>query len=274
MLLSVIIPTYNRPLELAELLESLTRQQVDSMQIIVVNDAGTPVEAVCGHYPELNIEIVTLEQNVKHVHARNAGLAKAAGEYIMLCDDDDLLLPGHIRRMLHEIEGFDLVYSDVEIVHFQRANNRRIPMDRLLFAYEHDLEAMKRFSTFVSSGCLYRRSIHDVIGPFDVEMYHYWDWDFFLRVSGRFTVKRVPVASAIYAFAFDGGGDNLSGNHGDMRYYLDRLCAKHQLGDLPTKNFFVLLEEPEVQSRKASSEVVWDGSPIMSRMASAQIQKR
>ena len=36
----------------------------------------------------------------------------------MLCDDDDLIVPGHIERMVNELGDADLVYSDVEIVEY------------------------------------------------------------------------------------------------------------------------------------------------------------
>lgn len=268
-LISVVIPTYNRPGALAELLEALLRQRYEPMEILVVNDGGEPVDGVCAMYPELDVRIIDLPVNRKHVHARNAGLAAARGEYVMLCDDDDLILPGHIDRMLVAIQGCDLVYTDVEMFDYRHdEHGTRVPISRLLFAYEYDREAMKKFSTFVSSGCLYRRSVHDHIGAFDASLYHYWDWDFFLTVSERFRVKRLPVASALYAFSSQ--GDNLSGNHEDMRPYLDKLSEKHGLGYLPTKNFFLLLEEPEVASRKAESQVLWDFKPVVSRLAASR----
>ncbi|TDF97159.1 glycosyltransferase family 2 protein [Paenibacillus piri] len=264
-LVSVIIPTYNRLGYVSELIESLWRQTYRRLQIIVVNDAGEPVDALTELYPELNITVVEMERNRKHVHARNRGLQYVQGDCILLCDDDDLLVPTHIERMLHELADADLVYSDVEIFDFILQNNTRQATNRFVFAYEHDVAAMRKFSTFVSSGCLYRRELHDHLGPFDTEMYHYWDWDFFLRSVEHFRVKRVPVASALYAFSQQGG--NMSGQHEDMRPYLDKLSAKHRLGELPTKNFFVLLEEPEVSSRKAATEIVWDGEPVVSRLA-------
>ncbi|MCR8633834.1 glycosyltransferase family 2 protein [Paenibacillus radicis (ex Xue et al. 2023)] len=269
-LISIIIPTYNRLGYISELIESLWRQTYRHLQIIVVNDAGEPVDAVKDLYPELDITIVNMNQNLKHVHARNRGLELVKGDYILLCDDDDLLVPTHIERMLKEIADADLVYSDVEIFDYILQDSTRRATKRFVFAYEHDEAAMRRFSTFVSSGCLYRRELHDRLGPFDTKMYHYWDWDFFLRAVDHFRVKRVPVASALYAFSQQGG--NMSGQHEDMRPYLDKLSAKHGLGELPTKNFFVLLEEPEVRSRKAVTEIVWDGEPIVSRLASKQEQ--
>ncbi|MDF2959367.1 MAG: family 2 glycosyl transferase [Paenibacillus sp.] len=264
-LVSVIIPTYNRLGYVSELIESLWRQTYRRLQIIVVNDAGEPVDEVKQLYPELDITIVNMDRNQKHVHARNRGLEFVQGDFILLCDDDDLLVPTHIERMLQEITDADLVYSDVEIFDYILQGNTRKATNRFVFAYEHDVAAMRRFSTFVSSGCLYRRELHDRLGPFDTEMYHYWDWDFFLRSVDHYRVKRAPVASALYAFSQLGG--NMSGQHEDMRPYLDKLSAKHGLGHLPTKNFFVLLEEPEVSSRKAVTEIVWDGEPVVSRLA-------
>ncbi|TVY10335.1 glycosyltransferase [Paenibacillus cremeus] len=262
-LISVIIPTYNRPDFLCELLESLWRQTYRNLQIIVVNDAGEPVDFVRELYPELDLTVVNMERNSKHVHARNRGLTLARGELIMLCDDDDLLLPTHVERMVRELADCDMVYSDVEIFDYKLEGPVRRATSRFVFAYEHDVEAMRRFSTFVSSGCLFRRELYDRLGPFDVDMYHYWDWDFFLQAVEHYRVKRVPVASALYAFS--GAGDNMSGNLEDMRPYLDKLSAKHGLGTLPTKNFFLLLEEPEVKVRRAQTEVLWDGAPIISR---------
>ncbi|KPV56444.1 hypothetical protein QJ48_27650 [Paenibacillus sp. A3] len=208
-LISVIIPTYNRLDVLAELIESLWRQTYRHLQIIVVNDNGEPVDELKELYPELDLTMVDMESNLKHVHARNRGLELVRGDYIMLCDDDDLLLPSHVERMLREIEDSDLVYS----VQFSVA----------------------------------------------------WDWDFYLRAAEQFRVKRVPAASALYAFA--DSGNNMSGNLEDMRPYLDKLSAKHGLGELPTKNFFLLLEEPEVKARRAETELLWNGEPVVSRRA-------
>jgi glycosyltransferase involved in cell wall biosynthesis len=265
-LVSIIIPTYHRLGALAELLEALTRQTFTNFEVIIINDAGPSVTSVIELYPELSCTCIDLPHNKMHVHARNRGLELATGEFIMPCDDDDLIVPGHIERMLKEIHNNDLVYADAEIVEYatDKLGLVRTPISRRLFAYDDDLEGMRKFSTFIPSGCLYRRSIHEKIGPFDERIFHYWDWDFYLRVVQYFRVSRVAVASVLYAFS--SSGDNMSGDLGNMRPYLDMLSTKHQLGWLPTKNFFLLLEEPSVKSREASSEIVWDGQGIRSRL--------
>lgn len=263
-LISIIIPTYNRFMFLAELMESLSRQTFQDFEIIIVNDCGEKVDIVKESYPELTIKIINLEKNSKHVEARNKGLMHAGGEYIMLIDDDDLLVSNHIETMVMEISGTDFVYSDVEIVNFETQNHMRIPKERFLFAYEWDVAFLRKFNTFVPSGCLYRREIHEKIGLFDTEVKHYWDWDFILRVADSFTVKRVPIAGVLYNFS--DSSNNESKNLESMRPYLDKLSEKHNLGYLPTKNFFLLLEEPEVKKRRAESKIVWDGKPFVSRL--------
>lgn len=265
-LVSVVIPTYNRLLCLGELMESLSQQTVQDFEVIIVNDGGESVEPVKELYPELHIMIINMEENLRHVHARNRGIVKANGEYIMLIDDDDLLVPFHMEMMVNEIGEDDLIYSDVEIINFEEINGVRVPINRHLFAYEFDLLAMRRFSTFVSSGCLYRKEIHQALGMFDPNVHNYWDWDFFLRVAENHRIKRIPAAGVLYDFseANDNQSKNLSSSR---KFYLDRFCEKHNLGSLPIKNFFLLLEEPEVVQRKAESKILWDGKPFKSRVA-------
>ncbi|MFC4402654.1 glycosyltransferase family 2 protein [Gracilibacillus xinjiangensis] len=254
---SVIIPTYNRPEALAELLASLHQQTFQNFEVIIVNDAGQDVSSIVSLYPDLTSRLINLEENSHHVRARNTALPYVKGEWIMLMDDDDLITPTHIEIMLKEAHGYDLIYSDVEIVNYRKTKQGRVPVSHRLFAYELDLKAMRKFSTYVPSGSMYRASIHKQIGLFDENMRNYWDWDFFLRVADVYRVKRVPVASVLYDFS--DSGNNQSKNMDGMRRYLDKLSEKHHLGYLPVKNFFLLLEEPGVKAREAFSKRIWDG---------------
>ncbi|MGN9866995.1 glycosyltransferase family 2 protein [Bacillus swezeyi] len=265
MKISIVIVTHNRVPALCELIESIAKQSMKPFEIIIVNDAGEKVDIVQRLYSDLPIKVLHLDENVKHVKARNIGVKEASGDVIMLCDDDDFFTPCHMERMAKALETADFVYSDAEIVSFDEKEDTRIPKNRHLFAYSFDLKEMRKFSTYVPSGSMYKRLLHSEIGYFDPDVHNYWDWDFFLRAAEQFTVKRVPAASVIYAFSQQ--GDNQSSDLGGKRqYYLDVLSEKHQLGKLPTKNFFVLLEEPAMRKREAESNIVWDGKPVVSRL--------
>ncbi|UOQ87345.1 glycosyltransferase family 2 protein [Gracilibacillus salinarum] len=257
---SVLITTYNRHVALAELLAALIEQTFQDFEVIIINDAGKPVDHVVALYPELQISVIQLSENHYHVYARNQGLRVARGKFIMLMDDDDLPLSTHLETMIQHIERVDLVYSDVEIVNYHKGDKSRTPLNHQLFAYDFNLAAMRTFSTYVPSGSLYRKSLHKDIGLFDEEVRNYWDWDFFLRIAEKHRIKRVAVASILYEFSEY--GQNQSKKLDSMRLYLDRLSEKHQLGSLPTKNFFLLLDEPEVKKRQAESQRVWDGKTM------------
>lgn len=264
MKISIVIVTYNRLAELAELLESIALQTVLPHEVIIVNDAGESIEPLVSLYSELPIKAIELTENVKHVRARNIGVKHVTGDAIMLCDDDDFITETHLEQAVIGLQHADFVYFDAEIVQFEKRENTRYPFKRQLFAYQYNLAEMKKFSTFVPSGSVYKKELHDKIGLFDPDVHNYWDWDFFLRAAEACSVKRIPMASVIYAFSED--GTNQSADLGLKRkMYLDRLCEKHQLGDLPTKNFFVLLEEPEMKDREAETKRVWDGKPVFTR---------
>lgn len=268
--LSIVIVTYNRLEELAELLESISRQTVLPHEIIIVNDAGKSIKPVAKLYKELPIKIIELEENVKHVRARNIGVGHVTGEAIMLCDDDDFFTEHHIERVLKELATADFVYTDAEIVQFKMKGHTRYPVSRRTFAYKYDYQDMRKFSTYIPSGSAYKKLLHNKIGLFDPEMHNYWDWDFILRIAKVCQIKRLPVASVIYAFSDE--GNHQSADLGKKRKsYLEKLCDKHELGDLPTKNFYVLLEEPAMKRREAATEIVWDGKPILSRLESYEV---
>jgi glycosyltransferase involved in cell wall biosynthesis len=263
--ITVITPTYNRPHTVAELLEALSRQTFTDFEVILVNDAGAPIDAIVALYPELNVQIINLPVNSYHVWARNAALPHVRGEWIMPIDDDDLILPDHMETMLREAQDADLAYGDVEIFEYALKGGTRVPTGRFLFAYEHDPALLRAFNTYVASGSLYRRELHDTLGLFDPEVRNYWDWDWILRVmEGGYRVKKVARAGTLYAFA-SVGGDNQSGKQEAMRPYLDKLSEKHGLGCLPTKNFFLMLEEEAIRSRRTASKILWNGEPIVSR---------
>ncbi|TXC89452.1 glycosyltransferase family 2 protein [Metabacillus litoralis] len=270
MKISIVIATYNRLLELGELLESISKQTVLPHEVIIVNDGGESVAVLVDLYKELPIKAIELTENVKHVKARNIGVQQATGDAIMLCDDDDMIVANHIEQAQLYLREADFIYFDAEIVAFEIQDQTRYPLSRRTFAYQYDIEEMRKFSTYIPSGSVYKRNVHEKIGLFDSEVHNYWDWDFILRAAKVCNIQRVPTASVIYAFSENGNNQSAELNE-RRKLYLDKLCEKHDLGDLPTKNFFVLLEEPYMKQREAQTNIVWDGKPFVSRLANLEV---
>jgi len=88
---SVIIPTYNRPAQLKTCLQALAAQAYprDRFEVLVVDDgsAEPPRELVASFSNSLNITLLT-ESHGGPSAARNAGAARARGEFLAFTDDD------------------------------------------------------------------------------------------------------------------------------------------------------------------------------------------
>ncbi|MCT4785850.1 glycosyltransferase family 2 protein [Exiguobacterium aestuarii] len=240
-IVTIVIPAYKRETELTELLESLTVQTFQQFEVLVMNNEGPPKQHILAPFlNQLDVRVVEVGEN-HHVHARNRGVLEAKGDVILLLDDDDLLMPTHIEDGLRDLQEADFVYTDAELFRFEWKEGRRTVTDWEPFAYDFDRVRMRKDSTFIPSGTMYRKSIHETIGLFDEDVYNYWDWDFFLRVMEKFTVSHPARATVLYAF---NGTDNLSAKQDETRRrYFDRFCQKHRLTDMGMKNFHMVQEE-------------------------------
>ncbi len=86
---SFIIPVFNRPDEVDELLDSLTRQRVSDFEVIIVEDGSqTPCQEVCRKYDgRLNLKYF-MKENSGPGQSRNYGVERAQGEYVIILDSD------------------------------------------------------------------------------------------------------------------------------------------------------------------------------------------
>ena len=103
-LVSVVIPTYNRPDLLREALASVFAQSVTNYEVIVVNDGSTD-DTVERLKPFADrIRLIT-QGNTGIGAARNRGIDEARGKYIAPLDHDDWWLPGKLAAQVALLEG-------------------------------------------------------------------------------------------------------------------------------------------------------------------------
>ena len=90
---SVIIPVYNVEKYLVECLNSVTNQTLKDIEIICVNDGSTDNSAdILDNYAQKDSRIIVIHKENEGVSvARNLGIDKSTGEYLMFVDSDDIL---------------------------------------------------------------------------------------------------------------------------------------------------------------------------------------
>lgn len=118
--LSAVVPVYNVEKYLPQLIESLQRQTLADLQIILVDD-GSPDGSgkICDAYAREDARIHVIHKKNGGVGAaRNDGLAAATGRWVYFCDSDDYLEPEALEKLVSagESSGAEVVYGDVAML--------------------------------------------------------------------------------------------------------------------------------------------------------------
>ena len=101
---SFIVPVYNRPDEVDELLASLTTQTVKDFEVIIVEDgSSTPCKDVCAKYEGcLDLHYYT-KKNSGPGQSRNYGAERSKGEYLIVLDSDVVVPEGYLQAVNDEL---------------------------------------------------------------------------------------------------------------------------------------------------------------------------
>ena len=179
-MISIIVPIYNTEAYLAACLDSLLRQTVQDLQIILVDDGSRDNSlAIAQEYATKDSRIEVYQQaHAGQSAARNNGLIYAKGEYIAFVDADDSLIPDWCEKHLQTIENVDYVQSG-----YQREGKCFKPMHKHQFTspcmrlYRKEAIEGLRFT----EGMIYE----DII----------WSMDFWLRGA---SCRMIDYAGYIY----------------------------------------------------------------------------
>ena len=103
---SLIIPVFNRPDEVNELLESLTKQRCKDFEVIIVEDGSqVPCDAVVKNYSDLLDIHYYNKPNSGPGQSRNYGAERASGEYLIVLDSDCIIPEGYLDAVKAELNA-------------------------------------------------------------------------------------------------------------------------------------------------------------------------
>ena len=95
---SIIVPVYNRPAEVDELLESLTHQEFTNFEVLIVEDGSDQdcKHIVSKYEDQLSIQYF-FKENSGQGFSRNFGFERAKGDYLIVFDSDCIIPPEYLR---------------------------------------------------------------------------------------------------------------------------------------------------------------------------------
>lgn len=202
MSISVVISTYNRFPLLRETIRSVLAQTKKPSEVIVVDDASTQPEYALPWEKEYDglVQTIRLSQNSRNLfgyasegYVKSVGVNQARGEYIAICDDDDVWLPQKLELQLAAIASTGLLCCSTEAYYC----SARWPVDaagwseaqlaQVFMRYNHEYfrphharvlhndgslpriwncALIKRHNFGVHSSYLYDRSLYDAVGGY------------------------------------------------------------------------------------------------------------
>lgn len=202
MLVSVVIPTHNRPDRLAVALRSVEGQRMaGDLEVIVVNDNGIRVdEVIQGFVNKLNIRLIDLSTSGGPSGARNAGIEVAEGEFVAFLDDDDVYGPDHLASVIPLLRsGADLVYVDVPIAR-TRVTGSTISTAEVFVRVDFPFDrALIDVANHISPTAVVCRSPRTVGVWFDTAIVGLEDWDMWLQLVYKFRYRVVHQPKATVA---------------------------------------------------------------------------
>lgn len=179
--ISVVVPTYNRPSQLVQAVESALAQTVEILEIIVVDDLSNqdPGSYLAHLGPKVRIERLARKGGANT--ARNRGIDLAKGTMIAFLDDDDIWLPDKLQAQLDAMRsGYEAcLCTSMEVGATARPKK----------GWNEVLEEHLKFRTPCGTSGLLATS--DVLKEerFDPGIPRGQDWDLFVRL-----VQRRPLA--------------------------------------------------------------------------------
>lgn len=113
MKVSIIVPVYNAEKHLEKCINSILKQSFTDFELILVNDASSDSSRdICLQFINKDSRIKLLE-NIKNsgvAATRNHGINSAKGDYIMFCDNDDIVASNWISHLINTINENELIF--------------------------------------------------------------------------------------------------------------------------------------------------------------------
>lgn len=176
-LVSVVIPTYNRPDYLAKTLNSVINQTYKNIEIIVVDDGtlGTENKQICNKLP--NVKYMKIENSGGPATPRNIGISKSKGKYTAFVDDDDTWFSHKIETQVNILEKYDefgLVHSCCNVMDENGILTGEIVGRPGNNSVKHGNVLMRMIGnwTLMMPTPLIRKSVLEEVGGFNEEMPH------------------------------------------------------------------------------------------------------
>ncbi|MFB5085886.1 glycosyltransferase [Psychrobacillus sp. PGGUH221] len=184
--ISVVIPAFNAEAYIEESIESILKQTVKVNEIIVVDDGSMDrtrdiVKNIQNKHPEV---FLYTQENAGASAARNIGISKATGNWILLLDADDQCAETLVKNYLGKIQddNYVAVYTDFIQINESSGIISGVLAGQELNGNDGFCKMLIRNPIISPSGSLVKKSVFEEINGFDIKLNYGEDVDFWLQL--------------------------------------------------------------------------------------------
>lgn len=178
-IVSIIIPTYNRPRILFDTINNVLNQTLTNIKIIVIDDGSSEeMREIIQSFTDGRIHYIKTEENLGCTGARLLGIQSSEGDFIAFLDDDDEWLPEKLDIQLNLMEKEQSILSFTGKNIFINSNFQK-------YSFKNSYLWMLNFYNFVgtTSSIIISTDIIKSVRGFDVSLSQLQDYDLFLRIK-------------------------------------------------------------------------------------------
>ena len=200
---SVIIPTYNSSRTIGETLQSVINQTYSDFEILLINDGSTDnlMEVLKG-FQDSRLQILHYE-NGGLTAARNRGIDRASGKYLIFLDADDLWSPDKLESHVDALDNAEKTNPKAAIVYSwsyfldDETNTSYINHPE---PYEGNVLPKIVEANFVTNGSnpMITREAIDSVGYFNSDFHGVSDWDYWIRLAQQWDYILIPKRQVFY----------------------------------------------------------------------------
>jgi GT2 family glycosyltransferase len=210
-LVSVITRTYKgRSMFLEQAMQCVFNQTYPAIELLVVEDGGDSQQELVASLAErapsrCRVRFLANEKLGRSA-AGNAGLAAAAGSYLMFLDDDDLLFSDHIETMITALSS-DTTLSAAYALSIEVHTTINSATDSYvenafhtpnLFRQEWDYDILLDHNFIPIQAIMFKRELYELHGGFDETLDQLEDWNLWLRYGCGNRFIHIPKTTSLF----------------------------------------------------------------------------
>ena len=188
MWLSIIMPVYNSASTIERSIKSVIKQNRSDVELIIMDAGSTDGTLDIIERYSSDIAVIHSSPDEGYADALNRGREYSTGECVMMLAADDVILDGALSKVKESMRAETDVWSGCQV--------DKVELGYIMDRSSSDLSRLNRGCSLKHPSTIFRKSVLDEIGGYNINYKCNADWDLFLRLyekDANFQVEDIPV---------------------------------------------------------------------------------